>query len=268
MLNSSTDIVHAWQSQSHDAGLLLTNLFPDERKIADWLSRDAVEVVGGFDDCRLLVVREDGFERIFYAAKSLEAAAKACHMYADKHAVNFVLDVVGPQTIQTEALLRFGDNGFVVRKSLTRMQLRSVESWVNTVSDVRLASEKDAAQIHAALHQFFDARAEQLPCLNEVTELCQTGASFVIEERVGITSFLLGEVHGKKGVVRYWFTLPEGRGKGSGGAAMRAFFNHCKTNGSTFQELWVLDDNEIAIKCYQHYGFNFDRLKDTVFEKK
>lgn len=267
-LNSLTDIVHAWQSQSHDAGLLLTNMFPDDRKIADWLSRGAVEVVSGFADCRLLVVHEDGFDRIFYAAKSFDAVARTCSAYTDNNAVDCVMDVVGPQAVQADATVKLKESGFEVRKSLTRMLRRVSSSEVAVRPNSRPAAERDALQISDALHRFFDVRAEQLPCVDEVRDLCVNGASFVVEEGDAIHAFLLGEVHGKKGMVRYWFTMPAGRCKGVGGSVMHAFFDHCKAMDSTFQELWVLDDNENAIKRYQHYGFNFDRLKDTVFEKK
>ena len=264
----SIDVVREWQAQAHDAGLVITNLFPDDRKIADWIARDAVAVVNGFDDCRLLVVREAGFDRVFYASKSLEAAAAACRTYADGQGSECVLDVVGPQTVQTDALRRFGDNGFGVRKSLTRMQRRVSEQELKLASDVRPACENEAARIFAALHQYFDARSEQLPSIAEVGELCKSGASFVVEDRGEIVAFLLGELQGKKGLVRYWFTMPAGRGNGVGSAVMHAFFNHCQYKGATFQELWVLDDNENAVRRYLHYGFKFDRLKDTVFEKK
>ena len=267
-----TTEVMDWLAQARNAGYMLTNLFPDERKIADWARRDAVSLVSGYSGCRLLVVHEDGFDRLYYAANSFKAAALACKSYFAAHVAECVLDVVGPQTVQTEAAEAFMEAGFGVRKTLTRMQRRKAGETASPVSrkgEVREVTVADARIIYDALRQFFDMRAEQLPSLEEVELLCDGGASFVVPaECGGIAAFLLGELQGKKGQVRYWFTMPPERGKGVGGSVMQAFFEHCRRRGSTFQELWVLDDNEAAIRCYEHYGFAFDRLKDTVYDKE
>ena len=263
------DGVLAWQVKARSDGLLLTNLFPDPQKMDDWMRRKAAFAVDGFDGCRLLVVKEETFDRIYYVSSELDAAAKACGIYQKQANRTCVLDVVGPQPVQSNASDAWGAEGFAVLKTLTRMQRRKgVEPYECSMPAIpRPTTENDAIHIYAALHKFFDARAEQLPCMEEVRDLCTNGSSFVACVGNIVYSFLLGEIQGRKGTIRYWFTAPEGRGKGLGGNLMHTFLDHCLEVGSSYQELWVIDDNENAIKRYEHYGFAFDRVKDTVFIK-
>lgn len=259
----------AWQAQARNAGLMLTNFFPDPRKMDDWVQRVAVYSVDDSVDCRLLVVKEENFLRLFYSANDINVAAKVCSGFQQSVNEVCVLDVVGPAPVQDIARNAFEGVGFNVYKSLTRMQRRKgVESYeCNHTALSRLAIEEDAIHIYGALREYFDIRAEQLPCLDEVRQFCSNGSSYVAVEGSTVCSFLLGEIQGRKGTVRYWFSAPEGRGKGAGSVVMHAFLDHCLECGCSYQELWVIDDNENAIKRYEHYGFAFDRLKDSVYIK-
>ena len=268
IFKDSSDFL-AWQAQARNAGLMVTNFFPEPRKMDDWIQREVVSAVDGSEGCRLMVVKEDGFHRLFYAAADIDEAANACEALQRQVDEVCVLDVVGPETIQAATRISFGRVGFAPYKTLTRMQRRKgvVSYDGNQMAVPRLATEADAIHIYGALHKYFDVRAEQLPCLEEVKGLCTNGSSYVAVVGSTVCSFLLGEVLGRKGTVRYWFTAPEGRGNGAGGVVMRAFLAHCLECGCSYQELWVIDDNENAIKRYERYGFAFDRLKDSVYIK-
>lgn len=264
----ANDGILAWQARARDAGLVLTNLFPDPRKMADWLHREAVFAVDGNEGCRLLVVKENGFDRLFFGASSIEAAAATCSHYQTDCGRVCVLDYVGLADAQQVAASVFAQNGFETMKTLTRLSRRQTVFEGKFVdSDCRSARVEDAEQIYEMLQSYFNPYAEQLPTKDMVSDLCITGLSFVVCKADKITAFLLGEGQGKKSTVRYWFSLPGSRDVGCGGMVMRRYFSRCAEMGIVSQELWVIDSNDNAIKRYDHYGFKPGLLKDYVFIK-
>jgi len=260
--------VHDWLAQARNLGYTLTNLFPDDRKIADWLRRDAVVAVSGYDGCRLLIVHECGFDRLYFCTNDIGAAARACAQYQDSHGQPCVLDYVGMAQAQQAATAAFVQNGFKTLKTLTRLSRRGevVEEPLES-EGCRQAQVDDADQIYGLLQSYFNPFAEQLPTRGMVAELCNTGFSFVVCNDGLIKAFLLGEGQGKKSVVRYWFSMPDSRDAGCGGKVMRKYFARCAEMGIAVQELWVIDTNGNAIKRYEHYGFKPGLLKDSVFIK-
>lgn len=266
-LAESKDIL-AWQAQARNDGLTLTNLFPDPRKMGDWMRRKVAFAVVGIADCRPLVIHEDGFDRLFFCATSIEAAAKACGAYQMACGNVCVLDHVGMAQTQQAAASAFAENGFEIMKTLTRLSRRQ-NVFVEKTDDLdcRFAEECDAKPIYGLLQSYFNPFAEQLPTEEMVADLCVSGLSFVVCKDGIIQAFLLGEGQGKKSVVRYWFSLPDNRNAGCGGQVMRRYFARCAELGVVAQELWVIDTNDNAIKRYDHYGFRPGMLKDYVFIK-
>jgi len=270
---ASIEEISLWQVESRDADFRISNLFLDCSKAADWIRRQAVYSVEGDEACRLVVVMEDGFERIFFAAKSISDAANSCARYRNERNVSSVFDFVGIESAQAEARREFGRVGFSVLKSLTRMQRRVADTAICAARKpcgdfiFREADRSDSLQVWNELQSNFDARAEQLPCKEEVAELCASGFSYVATVSGTVVAFLLGQRQGRRGTVRYWFVAHDGRNSGVGGVLMQEFFSRCKVEGIITQELWVIDDNENAINRYEHYGFQFDRLKNVVFIK-
>lgn len=56
----------------------------------------------------------------------------------------------------------------------------------------------------------------------------------------------------------------EAIGKGYGAHVMRRILSSIKTAGYDRLSLWVLRDNERAIRFYRHFGFDFDGLEMTL----
>lgn len=66
--------------------------------------------------------------------------------------------------------------------------------------------------------------------------------------------------------LRYWFTSSKYRNQGVGAKLLKSSLFLAKETKR--QILWVISENENAIKRYEHYGFKRELMNDYVLIKK
>lgn len=79
---------------------------------------------------------------------------------------------------------------------------------------------------------------------------------FVAEEGDAWLGMIGGRAHedGSHELVSMW-TAPEARGRGAGGALVRAGIGWARSRGATGLHLWVIGENEPARRLYEKHGF-------------
>ena len=124
------------------------------------------------------------------------------------------------------------------------------------------ASENDLEEISDCLHEYFDERLEQIPYDEELLEYIKNGYVLVVKNADKLSGFLIFEKNASTLYLRYWFTRPEYREHGIGAKLLRQFFHEGLSTKR--QILWVIEENENAIKRYVHYGFRNEDMHDYI----
>jgi GNAT superfamily N-acetyltransferase len=137
---------------------------------------------------------------------------------------------------------------------------------ITSVSEVEPASGSEASQILGLLEASFDRYAEQLPDTSEIAAAIADQNVLVVRDGARIAGVLYFERTGFTACVRYWLVGPAYQNRKLGARLMRSFFGRC--SGVTRSLLWVLADNDNAIKRYGHYGFKPDGLADLTMIRR
>ena len=130
---------------------------------------------------------------------------------------------------------------------------------------VKYAVHTQAVQLHNLFKEYFDKYSEQIPLLEEITKLIDASQVLLISEQKKIMGFIIFEINGLTSYLRYWFVLPEYRDNKIGSALIMRFFY--ESRNTKRQIFWVISSNENAIKRYNHYGFEAEKLLDQVMIK-
>ncbi len=249
-------------AESRDRGRMVSNFFPDESRMTRWCESGTFSYVE-LGESTFLMRRQESFSNIYFLSSSVEALAKdALLLISGNGSARMVVDVLGRDAMREPMERVFKSMGFATITILQRMSRRTPNAQYSAESGIEVATQPDAPAIHRLLTDNFIAEEEQIPCLAEIEDWTAAQSILVARGDNGIKGFVIFDLSPAALYLRYWFVSPEARGSGIGGKLMRSMF---ATGANTKRQyFWVKTDNENAIKCYRHYGFEFEELKDTV----
>ena len=248
---------------ARDKGRILSNFFPDERRMTRWCENGSFtyEERG---ETTFFVRRQETFSSLYFLSASVDALARDLNWLMKDYSGRLVVDVLGRDAVRKPLEVAFKSAGFKALTTLQRMSRRTPAEVYERESEIGVANADDATAIHNLLTTNFIAEEEQLPSLEEVHDWIAARAILVARDGTGhgITGFVIFDLSPAALYLRYWFVSPGARGGGVGGKLMRSMF--AAGLDTKRQYFWVKTDNENAIKRYRHYGFEFEELKDTV----
>ena len=216
-------------------------------------------------DCVLFLHLDDGFYNLFYFSTSLERALASISILDTD--LPLVLDYVCRGEIADSVSLAFKDAGFQVYRQLFRMSHAGPMDCSGSGADscIEFGVPADIQGLQGIFRRDFDALCEQIPTPKELQAFIDHKQVLVYRDGSVLAGFLIYELNGMTWYLRYWYTSPEHRGKGVGSSL---FHQALKLGeGSKRQILWVLSDNENAVKRYGHYGFTRETMNDFVMVK-
>lgn len=242
----------------------VTNFFWDEQKHPYWLED------GGFlyqksEGCYLLVHKNLNFSNLFYIACNMDAVSNAIKQvhFDDDSVIDVVIKNEGRGEVESLRAVGFETYKYLYRMS--HIGLLADDSWEKAY-DVIYASKADCQFVYDALQKDFDPICEQLPSLKEIEDYAQRDQLLVIKDGEKLCGFLIFEMSGKTSwYLRYWYTSPEYRNQKIGAKLLKTALVIGKE--SKRQQLWVISENENAIKRYEHYGFQKEPINDFVMIK-
>ena len=226
-------------AQARNERLVLTNFFPDEVRMSAWC-RDGAFYEARCGETQFFVRRQPTFSNVYFMSLSADALGRDWKTFAS-------------------------ENGNGKRlTTLQRMGRKTPEDVEAPSPDVERATLNDAGKIKELLDAFFIAEEEQIPSIEEIRKWIEAQSLYVMRGDVAnpIDGFVIFDLSPAMLYLRYWFVHPSARGKGVGGRLLKAMFAAGRTTKR--QYFWVKTDNDNAIKRYQHYGFQFEPMKDVV----
>ena len=250
----------------------VTNFYLDEEKHCAWICTGKFRMQQMEKSIFFLLDHEDGrdiedyFTNLFYVSTSYEQVSADIQSLSEVYSYDqYVIDVVGRDSqCQTavDALFRVGAKQAA---SLVRMTRINVSMEYESDKNVEFASIEDLPWLNNTLHRYFNAKLEQLPLMEELERYVNRHWILKCVENGQIIGFIILEKNASTLYLRYWFTLPEYREKRVGSRLLRRFFEEGKDTRR--QILWVMQDNENAIKRYEHYGFKNENMYDYIMIK-
>ena len=249
---------------SRNGGLGVTNFFPDESRMSAWC-RDGAFFEECCGDTQFFVRRQTNFSNVYFIGKSVDGLLEDWKSFVASNGVGrWIVDLVGPDKAREPMVEVFSSMGFEVLTTLQRMGRKTPGETTERSSDVEFAVDDDAGTIKRLLDTFFVAEEEQIPSIEEIGKWIEMQTLYVIRGNADnpILGFVIFDLSPAALYLRYWFAHPLSRGNGFGGRLLKAMF--AAGRDTKRQYFWVKTDNENAIKRYQHYGFQFEPMKDVV----
>lgn len=152
--------------------------------------------------------------------------------------------------------------GFFHYRTFLRMFLINISTYENVdFSQIAKPVESDYELIKTLLESSFDIYSERIPTADEL-RLLEEGV-FIIKENNQIAAVLISEVKGKTSELRYWLVATEYRHRGFGGILMKYYLT--KNKEINRYTLWVDSSNQNAIDKYKYFGFNEDKIMNTIY---
>lgn len=248
---------------ARDKGRMLSNFFPDERRMTRWCENESFSY-DEIGETTFFVRRQETFSSLYFLSASAAVLAKDLSGFMKDYSGCLVVDVLGRDAVREPLEVAFKSMGFTILTTLQRMSRGAPDDKYVHEGGIDVAKVDDAAIIHNLLTRNFIAEEEQLPSLEEVQDWITARSIFVARDNGGqdIQGFVIFDLSPATLYLRYWFVSPDVRGNGVGGKLMRSMF--ATGSNTKRQYFWVKTDNENAIKRYRHYGFEFEPLKDVV----
>jgi len=250
------------------ASRYLTNFFAERSKVETWIANGDLGIFSLGEAC--IFAREDRFfTHLYFCAGSQDGLARILGAYTSGINRTLTVDLLGSADQVRELGRYFADHGFSDYANLKRMAKVCARNQYGNTSkeeDVSFALECDAARIQAMMEEAFDPLKENLPYETEVLMAIQDQQVLSVKDGRSVRGILFFENVGMSSTLRYWLVAPEARDGGVGGRLIREYFR-TSPEARRFL-LWVLDDNEGAIRKYEHYGYKVDGLCDRVMVRK
>lgn len=244
-------------------GRRLTNLIIGSERLYE--AADAGLLRTHIDDPGGMILFDDrGVQRVHYIQKSPDAAINALLASASAFHHRTVIDVTGRDGTFEIADNIFKRSGFSFYKCFRRMSRRHGAIDVNLDSRIASGTPQDVEDVYDMIGRVFDPLAEFLPSPVDLQNLLHRGGILISKSGTGsILGFLVHEAIGNTSLLRYVAVASSERGKGLGGALIDRYLND--TANAVRHDLWVWEQNEVALKHYAANGFAFTGQCNVIY---
>lgn len=239
-----------------------TNYYPNEIKDKRLILLGALFVESIGNTC-FIIKQMDGFYELAFVSTDIESLIKSSSLFIKDRTEVFVTDIIGTDIQVKELSVSFIALGFRQRRVLQRMIKigKDEASQVDSVNVVP-ANINDTSAIHTILLENFDSLTEKIPSVEELEKFVGDNQIFLYKDNNNIAGLIIFELTASVFYLRYWYTSNEYRNKGIGSSLYKKVMY--LSGKIKRQMLWVVADNENAIKRYESYGFKPDKLSDIV----
>ena len=242
----------------------ITNFFLDPIKHGMWIEKEDC-YVERLDNTSFIIKKSPSFWNVFYCSTTLDEFSRdLSSFFAEYTDITLMFDIVG-RDVQCQPVVElFKSNDCKEATSLVRMTRMDEPFDYTPDSTIRKATETDIPQVSQLLHEYFNAKTEQIPYDEELLGYAHQGHVLVCDEQGLMAGFLIYEHNATTLYLRYWFTHPDFRDKKVGSRLLRRFFEEGRDTKR--QLFWVIRTNDNAIKRYKHYGFKEENMYDYVMQ--
>ncbi|QKF73472.1 acetyltransferase (GNAT family) [Aliarcobacter faecis] len=182
---------------------------------------------------------------------------------------NSSLEWIYKDKIDIELKKTIDKYGFIEYTRLSKMSFMNDDYIIdieNEELNIKYCNISDAKSLKLIFLHKFNKYSENLPSNIDIEKAIKTQSIIKILDKNSIVCFLWFDSKKVVTELRYLFVDENYRGQGLSKLLMKQYLYLTKQIKK--KQLWVLENNEIAIKLYKSFGYSFEDLKDIIFKKE
>ena len=265
-IRSYKEIIESIENVKKLNAKFVTNFFLNENKITQWIENEVLFSI--VKNNSVFIIRKHiEFYYLYYFSTDLSELFVELEDLKIPQNSDYVIDIVGKADDLHPILFGFQSQGYFHHETLKRMismQKKLIEKS-ELPSEVSFATLADAHIVFDFLLQRLDKYSEQIPSIMELQIAIHNNNLLVAKINDEIAGLLYFEKIGLTSHLKEWLVNEKYQGRKIGSGLIKTYFSLCE-NCNRFI-LWVKENNDSAIKKYEHYGYKMESLQDIIMVK-
>lgn len=180
---------------------------------------------------------------------------------------NSSLEIIDKNEIDSNLKKLFEKYGFIYFKTLQKMSfLSAIQNSIEVDKSVDYCTLYDIDNLKCIFMNKFNKYSENLPSIKEIEKAIECKSIIKIIDNSKIAGFLWFDKKKVLTELRYLFVDEKYRGQKLSKKLMEQYL--FLTSNIKKKQLWVLEDNQVAINLYKKTNYEFEDLKDTILKKE
>lgn len=203
--------------------------------------------------------------KVYFMVDSLESLDNL--LTQSKWNKNSSLEIIDKNDPDKNIKKVFEKYGFIEFTSLQKMSFLSDEQNIlESNENIIYCDLLDIENLIEIFVNKFNKYSENLPSKNEIKKAIESKSIIKIIDKQKIIGFLWFDMKKVLTELRYLFVDENYRGQKLSKRLMEQYLYSVKDVKK--KQLWVLEDNMVAINLYKKFAYEFEELKDTIFKKE
>lgn len=180
---------------------------------------------------------------------------------------NSSLEIIDKNEVDNNLIEILEKYGFIQFTTLQKMSfLTNNEKVIELENSIDYCELADIQSLTEIFKSKFNKYSENLPSTIEIEKAIECKSIIKVTDKKQVIGFLWFYKKKVLTEVRYLFVDGNYRGQKLSKRLMEQYLY--LTNDIKKKQLWVLEDNEVAINLYKKFSYEFEELKDTIFKKE
>lgn len=239
-----------------------SNIYGNPPKI-DMIEQSGNAIAYGYDD--------KGVFRVYFAGNNADELNLALKKFPKGSSIEILCDEMDErlERILTEA--GFGRYAVYLRETIHNIKediyknipdkYKNIKCW----DYIRYAKPEDAKEIYDLLYHFFRPITSHLQNMDELMEEIKKNQVVVALEDDHVVGLIIYKYQGKKIYIEHIINTGPSVFMH---ALYMALLEKALADGINVAYTWTRDDNSRALALTKRYGYEIDKIKNFVFEKK
>jgi len=220
-----------------------------------------------YDNGLLIFAYDDEYNvyKVYFIVESLEILDNLLvHANWNK---NSSLEIIDKNEVDDNLKEIFEKHGFIQFTTLQKMSFLNNSRNISELNEsIDLCNLQDVDSLKMIFSSQFNKYSENLPSKKEIEKAIEFKSIIKITDKENIIGFLWFDIKKVLTELRYLFVNKNYRGQKLSKRLMEQYLY--LTKNVKKKQLWVLEDNEVAINLYKKFSYEFEELKDTIFKKE
>lgn len=180
---------------------------------------------------------------------------------------NGSLEIIDKNEVNDNLKKIFKKYGFIQFTILQKMSfLSNFQEFIELTESIECCNLEDLENLKKIFKSKFNKYSENLPSTKEIKKAIESKSIIKITDKEKIIGFLWFDMKKVLTELRYLFVDENYRGQKLSKRLMEQYLY--LTKDIKKKQLWVLEDNMVAINLYKKFAYEFEELKDTIFKKE
>lgn len=245
-------------------GLVVTNFYPNEKEMSEWIGTGSFFVVEAEQESGCFLHRTDDADFLFFFLKGLEnlGLVLAALRKAVPDTVLAYDYICRTDEEAAELQKQNADAAFACHTLLRRMNVINpvIAGVQNSVS---YAEASDADVVHKMFCSSFDPISERIPTKKQLESYIQNKQVLVKRIDGELAGFAVIDIQKRTMYLKHLLTSPRFRRQGLAEGLLNDAF--CLSKDCSRFILWVIDGNQPAIRLYEKFGYKFECLRNYTY---